>query len=122
MYRCISGGFPTSWWYNIIGFSFHGSTKSALCKAEMFSLTLDTGFKKYMEFCYQSAHRANMRKINQYTYVTLLLLFFADEFTRDPSTFGPLEEGDGDELPIEPISDIPINEINRLMFDPLNDN
>ncbi|XP_010056485.2 phosphatidylinositol N-acetylglucosaminyltransferase subunit P isoform X1 [Eucalyptus grandis] len=41
-----------------------------------------------------------------------------DEFTRDPSIFGPL--GEGDELPIEPLSDIPINEINRLMFDDVN--
>ncbi|KAL3739062.1 hypothetical protein ACJRO7_020459, partial [Eucalyptus globulus] len=41
-----------------------------------------------------------------------------DEFTRDPSIFGPL--GEGDELPIEPLSDIPIDEINRLMFDDVN--
>lgn len=55
--------------------------------------------------------------MNQYM-LTLSPSVFADEFTRDPSTFSLL--GEGDELPIEPISDIPIDEINRLMFDDVN--
>ncbi|PNT49524.1 hypothetical protein POPTR_002G134800v4 [Populus trichocarpa] len=37
-----------------------------------------------------------------------------DEFSREPSTFIPSLEGD--EQPIEPISDIGINKINDLMF------
>jgi len=51
-------------------------------------------------------------------YTNVFTPIFADEFTRDPSIFGPL--GEGDELPIEPLSDIPIDEINRLMFDDVN--
>ncbi|GFY96945.1 phosphatidylinositol N-acetylglucosaminyltransferase, GPI19/PIG-P subunit [Actinidia rufa] len=37
-----------------------------------------------------------------------------DEHSRDPSRFEPTEEGD--EQPIEPLSDIGINQINDLMF------
>uniref|UniRef100_A0A2P2JJQ8 PIG-P domain-containing protein n=1 Tax=Rhizophora mucronata TaxID=61149 RepID=A0A2P2JJQ8_RHIMU len=37
-----------------------------------------------------------------------------DEFSREPSELVPSREGD--EQPIEPISDIGINEINSLMF------
>ncbi|KAA8520397.1 hypothetical protein F0562_014653 [Nyssa sinensis] len=40
-----------------------------------------------------------------------------DEFSREPSSFVPSVEGD--ELPIEPISDIGINQINELMFNDL---
>ncbi|XWS47501.1 hypothetical protein CRYUN_Cryun14cG0157600 [Craigia yunnanensis] len=41
-----------------------------------------------------------------------------DEFSREPSKF--LSHMEGDELPIEPISDIGINKINVLMFDDAN--
>jgi len=37
-----------------------------------------------------------------------------DEYSREPSSFEPSEEDN--ELPIEPISDIGINQINDLMF------
>ncbi|PKI51366.1 hypothetical protein CRG98_028227 [Punica granatum] len=41
-----------------------------------------------------------------------------DEFSREPSSSSLL--ADGDELPIEPISDIGIDEINRRMFGSVN--
>ncbi|XP_010244119.1 PREDICTED: phosphatidylinositol N-acetylglucosaminyltransferase subunit P-like isoform X1 [Nelumbo nucifera] len=40
-----------------------------------------------------------------------------DEYSREPSSFVPME---GDEQPIEPISDIGINKINDLMFGSAN--
>ncbi|KAI4365275.1 hypothetical protein MLD38_021272 [Melastoma candidum] len=41
-----------------------------------------------------------------------------DEFSREPSNFNPgLEE---DDIPIEPISDLGIDEVNRLMFGDLS--
>lgn len=43
-----------------------------------------------------------------------MLLCSVDEYSREPSSFEPSEEDD--ELPIEPISDIGINQINDLMF------
>lgn len=43
-----------------------------------------------------------------------MLLYSADEYSREPSSFEPSAEGD--EQPIEPISDIGINQINDLMF------
>lgn len=46
-----------------------------------------------------------------------LFLFFllTDEYSREPSSYVPSLEED-DELPIEPISDIGINQINALLF------
>ncbi|XVE78575.1 hypothetical protein DITRI_Ditri13aG0156900 [Diplodiscus trichospermus] len=41
-----------------------------------------------------------------------------DEFSREPSS--SLSLMDGDEQPIEPISDLGINKINHLMFDDAN--
>lgn len=40
---------------------------------------------------------------------------FADEFSREPSTSVPLMD-EGDDRPIEPISDIGIHKVNALMF------
>ncbi|KAB2017883.1 hypothetical protein ES319_D08G192400v1 [Gossypium barbadense] len=45
---------------------------------------------------------------------TLLTTMF-DEFSREPSSF--LSHMEGDEQPIEPISDLGIDKINVLMFD-----
>ncbi|GMN39112.1 hypothetical protein TIFTF001_008334 [Ficus carica] len=43
-----------------------------------------------------------------------------DEFSREPSTFKLSKEGDENDQPIEPISDIGIDRINHLMFDDFN--
>ena len=43
-----------------------------------------------------------------------VFLSYADEFSREPSSFVPSKEGD--DQPIEPISDIGIDRINQLMF------
>jgi len=41
-----------------------------------------------------------------------------DEFSREPSSFLP--SMDGDEQPIEPISDIGLDRINDVMFNDVN--
>ena len=50
--------------------------------------------------------------------VNLVLVTSPDEFSREPLSFVP--SGDGDEQPIESISDIGIDKINYLMFNNVN--
>ena len=50
--------------------------------------------------------------------VNLVLVTSPDEFSREPLSSVP--SVDGDEQPIESISDISINKINYLMFDNVN--
>lgn len=46
--------------------------------------------------------------------------YFADEYSREPSSF--IASSEGIEQPIEPISDIPLSQINDLMFGRCNEN
>jgi hypothetical protein len=50
--------------------------------------------------------------------VNLVLITSPDEFSREPSSFRP--SMDGDEQPIEPISDIGLDRINDVMFNNVN--
>jgi phosphatidylinositol glycan class P protein len=47
-----------------------------------------------------------------------VLITSPDEFSREPSSFLP--SMDGDEQPIEPISDIGLDRINDVMFNDVN--
>lgn len=50
--------------------------------------------------------------------VNLVLITSPDEFSREPSSGIP--SMDGDDQPIQPISDIGIHKINDLMFNSVN--
>ena len=43
----------------------------------------------------------------------MIFILFIDEYSREPNTFIPSEEM---EKPIDPISDVGIDQINHLMF------
>ncbi|KAB1225037.1 Phosphatidylinositol N-acetylglucosaminyltransferase subunit P [Morella rubra] len=95
-------------WLNSIGIFYYPSRYWALAVPVYVMVTVALALGFYLGLNFMSTPSP-----------TSLNIMF-DEFSREPLSF--VSSVDGDEPPIEPISDIGINKINDLMFNNVTDN